>query len=78
MDVIDVRRRFGKDLRMWGGIDKRVLARGKNHIDAELERVKPLIEEGGYVAHPDHSLPPDVPLENFLYFMERLRSVVGL
>ncbi len=31
-----------------------------------------------YVAHPDHSLPPDVPFENFLYFMERLREVVAI
>ena len=78
MDVIDVRRRFGRDLRMWGGVDKRVLAKGKQHIDDELKRVRPLIEEGGYVAHPDHSLPPDVPFENFLYFMDKLRGVVGL
>ena len=78
MDVVKIRRKFGRDLRMWGGIDKRVLAKGKIHIDEELRRVKPLIEEGGYVAHPDHSLPPDVPLQNFLYFMEKLRGVVGL
>ena len=78
MDVLEVRQRFGKDLRIWGGVDKRVLARGAAAIDRELDRVRPLIEEGGYVAHPDHSLPPDVPFDGFLHYMESLRRVVGM
>ena len=77
MDVVDVRKIFGKELRMWGGVDKRVLASGKQAIDDELSRVRPLIEEGGYVAHPDHSLPPDVPLENFVYYLQRLYKMVS-
>ena len=78
VDVVDVRKKFGQELRMWGGVDKRSLARGKHAIDDEIARVRPLIEEGGYVAHPDHSLPPDVPLENFVYYLERLRTAVSL
>lgn len=74
-DVLAVRKQFGKDLRLWGGVDKRTLAWGKEAIDAELERVRPLIEEGGYIPHPDHSIPPDVPFQNYIYFMERLMKV---
>jgi uroporphyrinogen-III decarboxylase len=77
MDVLQVRKKFGRDLRIWGGVDKRTLALGKREIDEELARVRPLIEEGGYVAHPDHSLPPDVPFENFLHFMKELRKTVS-
>ena len=77
MDVVSVRKKFGRELRMWGGVDKRVIAQGKESIDGELARVRPLIREGGYVAHPDHSLPPDVPLENFVYFMKQLRKTVS-
>lgn len=77
MDVLEVRRRFGRELRLWFGIDKRALARGKAEIDAELERVRPLLEEGGYVAGLDHSCPPDIPLANFRYYMERLWTTVG-
>lgn len=62
---------------MWFGIDKRALAQGPEAIDAELERVRPLIEEGGYVPGLDHSMPPDVPLANYVYFMNALRQVVG-
>lgn len=77
MDVLEVRRRWGRGLRLWFGIDKRTLAQGKKEIDRELERVRPLIEEGGYVAGLDHSCPPDIPYTNFRYYMERLWKTVG-
>jgi uroporphyrinogen decarboxylase len=76
MDVLKVRKEYGKNLRMWYGLDKRAIAWGPKAIDAELERLRPLIEEGGYVPGPDHSLPPDVPFENYLYFMNALKKIV--
>lgn len=74
MDVLAVRKKYGKDLRLWGGVDKRVLARGSAAIDAELARVKPLIDEGGYIPHTDHSCPPDISYPNFCYYMKRLEQ----
>ncbi|MEW6755900.1 MAG: uroporphyrinogen decarboxylase family protein [Candidatus Latescibacterota bacterium] len=76
MDVLAVRRQYGGDLRLWGGIDKRVVARGPVAIDAELARVAPLVRQGGYVPFPDHSFPPDVPYANLRYFAERLLSIL--
>jgi uroporphyrinogen decarboxylase len=75
MDVLAVRRKYGRELRIWGGVDKRALAQGHAAIDAELERVRPLIEEGGYIPHTDHSIPPDVSYENFRYYTHRLSEV---
>lgn len=75
MDVLQVRAKYGRELRIWGGLDKRVLAQGQAEMDAELERVRPLMEEGGYLPHTDHSVPPDVPFSNYVYFMERLGKV---
>jgi len=69
-DVVALRRRFPR-LGMWGGVDKRALAAGRAAIDAELARVMPLIETGGYVPTVDHSLPPDIPLDHFRYYMDR-------
>jgi hypothetical protein len=60
MDVLEVRKKYGKDLRIWGGIDKRSLAAGPAAIDTELLRVRPLMREGGYLPHTDHSCPPDI------------------
>lgn len=76
MDVVQVRRRYGRELRMFGGIDKRAIARGPEAIDAELRRVRPLIEEGGYIPAPDHGLPPDVSYANYCYFMDALWEAV--
>ncbi|MFH1569711.1 MAG: uroporphyrinogen decarboxylase family protein [Gemmatimonadota bacterium] len=76
MDVVTVRRQYGRDLRLWGGMDKRALAWGREAMDAELARVAPLVREGGYVPFPDHSLPPDVSYANYCYFMERLPSIL--
>ncbi|MDP7131479.1 MAG: uroporphyrinogen decarboxylase family protein, partial [Planctomycetota bacterium] len=77
MDVLEVRKEYGRDLRMWYGVDKRVLASGKEAIDAELERIRPLVEDGGYVPGTDHSLPPDVSYENYCYYMERFLDIYG-
>jgi len=77
MDVLEVRRRYGRELRMWFGLDKRALIGGPKAIDEELARVRPLLEEGGYVAGLDHSMPPDVPYANFTYYWGRLADAVG-
>ena len=76
MDVIKIRREYGRDLRMWYGIDKRALARGPAAIDAELARVVPLVREGGYVPGTDHTLPPDISFANYCYYMEKLRTIL--
>ena len=75
MDVLEVRRRYGRDLRIWGGLDKRALARGPEAIDAELARIQPLIEEGGYIPHTDHTCPPDISFSNYVYHMQRLAVI---
>ena len=75
MDVLAVRRKYGKELRIWGGVDKRALANGPAAIEAELRRVQPLIQEGGYIPHTDHSCPPDISFENYGYYLRRLKAV---
>jgi uroporphyrinogen decarboxylase len=78
MDVVALRREYGKDLLMTGGIDKRVLAQGQEEIDQELERVLPVAEEGGFIPHIDHAIPHDVPYENFVYFWNRKKELMGI
>ena len=76
MDVVEVRRRFGKELRMWGGFDKRAIAQGPKAIDAEIERLRPLVYEGGYIVGADHSIPPDTSWADFQYYAEHLLGMV--
>ena len=74
-DPIAFRKKFGKDLLMMGGFDKHILAQGKDQIKAEVYRLLPLVEEGGFIPFPDHRVPPDVPYDNYLYFIDLARNV---
>jgi uroporphyrinogen decarboxylase len=76
-DPIELRKRFGKELRMMGGFDKRVLAGTKSGIDKEVARLAPLVDEGGFIGFCDHYVPPDVPLDNYLHFAQTIRHVWG-
>lgn len=75
MDVLEVRKKYGKDLRIWGGLDKRVLAQGPAAIDAELVRLEGILHAGGFIPHTDHSCPPDISYANLCYYWERLAKV---
>lgn len=71
MDPVRLRKEYGRDLRLFGGVDKMELAKGKDAIDRHLAELLPLIEEGGFIPTVDHTVPPDVSLENFSYYMKR-------
>ena len=76
-DAVELRRRFGKELLMIGGIDKRTLARTRGDIDRMIDHLTPLVEEGAYLPTPDHRVPPDVPLENYIYYLDRIKALWG-
>ncbi len=78
MDVVELRRRYGRELVMIGGIDKRSLAKGRREIEAEVDRVWPVVETGGYFPHLDHSVPPDVSWENFCHYQRYRARKAGL
>ena len=75
MDAAAVRRRYAKEVVLWGNVDKRVLTRGKAEIDAEMKRLAPVVAQGGFIPLVDHQVPDDVPLENYLYYLERRRQM---
>jgi uroporphyrinogen decarboxylase len=77
MDVLEVRRKYGKSLAMIGGIDKRTLKHGKQAIHREIDRVMPLVEQGGYIPEMDHSVPPDVSWQNFGEYVAYLSKRLG-
>jgi len=74
-DPTEYRRKYGRDLRIFGGFNKLVLEKGPAEIDAELERRLPLAAEGGYVIFPDHLITPGTSVENYKYYLEKLRAV---
>lgn len=75
---VALRRRFGKRLRMMGGVDKHVIPRGEAAIRAHLEPLTLLVREGGYIPLPDHRIPPDCSLEQFITYVRVFRDVFGV
>lgn len=60
------------DLRISGGVDKRVLAQGPKAIDEMIDRIFPVMQKrGGFLPTCDHGVPEEVSLENYLYFRRR-------
>lgn len=74
-DPMVFRKKYGRDLRLIGGINKLVLEKGRKEIDAEIERRKPLMAEGGFIPMPDHLITPATPLENYKYYLDQMREL---
>jgi hypothetical protein len=76
MDYRSIRREYGRDLRLIGGIDLDVLREGKDAIRREVEeKVPPLLEQGGYVPLADGRVRADIPFENYIYYRQLLEKV---
>jgi len=78
MDYRDIRREFGRDLRLIGGIDLDALRCGREAIRREImEKVPPLLESGGYIPLADGRVREDVRYEDYLYYRELLAEVTA-
>ena len=69
------REQYGKELRGVGGMNKTVFARDYKAVDAEIERLRPLIELGGFIPCPDHRIAPDAKFENVQYYCDRMQNL---
>lgn len=71
-DVVAIGKQY-PELVIMGGIDKRVLAKGKEAIDRYLDNLlPPMYERGGYFPTCDHGVPEEVSFENYMYYREKL------
>lgn len=70
-DVIEIRKKY-PDLRISGGVDKRILASDTDAIDRMVDRIFPVMQaRGGYLPTCDHGVPEEVTLKNYLHFRKR-------
>ena len=70
------RKKYGKAIRGVGGMDKRVFSQDRSAIDAEVERLRHLVDLGGFIPCPDHRIAPDAKWENVQYYTDKLRRVL--
>lgn len=75
MDPLAVRAKFGQALLLGGGVPKEALIAGPEAVDREIERLRPLMAEGGYVPAVDDMVPPEVPLATYRHYVERMQEM---
>ena len=69
------RKKYGKELRGVGAMDKTVFRKDKAAVDAELERMKRLAALGGFIPCPDHRLMPGSKFELVQYYAEKIKEI---
>ena len=73
-DVVRTGREY-PDLLIRGGMDKRVLAQGREAIDQMVDAILPVMRRrGGYIPTCDHGVPEEVSFENYMHFRNRLKE----
>lgn len=79
MDVVQLRKKYGNKLAFKGGIDKHVLRGTKEEIRKELEyKLQPIMQQGGMVFGIDHRIPNGTPLENYRFYVNTVRELLGI
>lgn len=79
MDIVKLREKYGTTLAFKGGIDKHVLRESKEAIRKELEyKMQPMMRQGGVVFGLDHRIPNGTPLENYRYYVDLGREILGI
>lgn len=68
------REKYGRELLGVGGMNKVVFTRDFAAVDAEIERLKPLVDLGGYLPCPDHRIAPDSHWDNVRYYCDRMHE----
>lgn len=74
-DPVAIREKYGRRVLLHGGVDKMALIRGGRAIERELLRLKPVVEDGGFIPHVDHRCPADVTLENYKLYVRLKREI---
>ena len=74
MDAPDLRRSFGRCLLLAGNIPKEAVIAGPEAINGEIERLTPLIREGGFLPALDDMGAPDMPFSHYQYLIQRLQD----
>lgn len=80
MDVVVLRKQYGDKLAFRGGIDKHTLRQDKTAIREELEyKLQPMMQQAGFAVFAlDHRIPNGVSIENYRYYVDLGREMLGL
>jgi len=76
-DPVAIRAKYGRKVLLHGGVDKMQLIKGPRAIERELLRLKPVVDEGGFIPHVDHRCPSNVTLKDYRFYLKMKRELFG-
>jgi len=71
MNIEKVRAEY-PDLVIMGGLDKIAISMGKDGVKKEVEKVRKVLDTGGYIPYTDHAVLPEVSFDNHRFSEKRL------
>ncbi|MHB0939419.1 MAG: uroporphyrinogen decarboxylase family protein [Armatimonadota bacterium] len=74
-DPIAYRKQYGKQIAIFGAIDKREIRSYAQTYAEIMGKVPWLLEQGGYVPSIDHAIPPDMPVRSYFYMVELVHAI---
>ncbi|MDD4890189.1 MAG: uroporphyrinogen decarboxylase family protein [Phycisphaerae bacterium] len=76
-DPVKLRKEYGREILLIGGVDKMALLRGREGVLAELKRLEPVVADGGFIPHVDHRVQADVPYDTYRYYVREKLAMLG-
>ena len=76
VDIVKVREQY-PTLKFIGGFNKLSIIDGEEAIEKELDRLRPVIKQGGCIICTDHQAAPHTPLKYYQYYSRRLKEVMA-
>ena len=73
VDLPQIRERHPR-LRLIGGFDKTIMHLGRDALQAEFERLLPVMKQGGFIPSVDHQTPPAVSLADYRMYVDMLKK----
>lgn len=78
MNIVDLKKEYGKDFILMGGVDRRIVSFGtKPEIKREVERVMEAVKIGGCIPYLDGGVYIGMPYENYLYYADIVGKSIG-
>ncbi|MHB1318497.1 MAG: hypothetical protein ACYCYF_07770, partial [Anaerolineae bacterium] len=76
-DPVALKQEYGRELLIRGGFDKFALWQGREAVLRELQRLEPIVAEGGFIPHVDHRCPALVSFDTYCYYIWEKCHMLG-
>lgn len=74
MDIAEIKREYGKDVVLFGGVDEKAFTDTDKTEDEIKTKFKTLMKNGGYIYHADSPITEDISFDNYKKALELVKK----